>query len=160
MVRDDWQGNRSPFKNPDARGAIVGLTLAHGPGHIVRALYEATACGTRQILEDASAHGLQVERIFLGGGGAKSPLWLQIHADVLQRPIHLPRDPECCSLGSAMAASLAAGIYPDFDAAAAAMVAIDRVLEPNRQVAASYDELFGRYVDLYRALNPSPRVPS
>jgi len=64
VVRDDWQGNRSPYKNPDARGAIAGLSLAHGPGHIFRAIYEATACGTRHILDDASDHGLGVERIF------------------------------------------------------------------------------------------------
>ena len=62
VVRDDWQGNRSPYKNPQARGAIVGLSLAHGPGHVFRAIYEATACGTRHILEDAAAHGLRVER--------------------------------------------------------------------------------------------------
>ena len=54
MVRDDWQGNRSPYKNPTARGCIAGLSLAHGPGHIVRGIYEATACGTRHILKDAS----------------------------------------------------------------------------------------------------------
>ncbi len=70
VVRDDWQGNRSPYKNPQARGAITGLSLAHGPGHIFRALYEATACGTRHILHDAAAHGLDVQRIVIGGGGA------------------------------------------------------------------------------------------
>ena len=111
VVRDDWQGNRSPYKNPQARGAIVGLSLAHGPGHIFRAIYEATACGTRHILEDAAAHGLDVERIFLGGGGAKSALWLQIHADILKKPVHLARESEACALGSAMAAAVAAGIY-------------------------------------------------
>src|SRR5262249_40889791 len=72
VVRDDWQGNRSPYKDPAARGAIVGLSLSHGAGHVFRAIYEATACGTRHILEDAAAHGLRVEHIFLGGGGAKS----------------------------------------------------------------------------------------
>ena len=97
VVRDDWQGNRSPYKNPAARGAITGLSLAHGPGHMVRAIYEATACGTRHILENASAHGLRVERIFLGGGGARSPLWLQIHADILKKPIHIPRETESCA---------------------------------------------------------------
>ncbi len=153
VVRDDWQGNRSPYKNPHARGAIVGLTLAHGPGHVFRALYESTACGTRHILEDASAHGLRVERIFIGGGGAKSALWLQIHADVLQRPIQVPGDPESCALGAAMAAAVGAGIYPDFDAAAESMVRIDRVVEPSAERAGVYDELFERYVGLYRALN-------
>jgi FGGY-family pentulose kinase len=155
VVRDDWQGNRSPYKNPQARGVIAGLSLAHGPGHIFRALYEATACGTRHILEDAAAHGFQVERIFLGGGGARSPLWLQIHADVLGRPIHLTRETESCALGSAMAAAVGAGLFPDFDAAGRAMVAIERVVAPNPALRAVYDELFGRYVRTYEALNPS-----
>jgi len=155
VVRDDWQGNRSPFKNPNARGAVTGLSLAHGPGHLFRAIYEATACGTRHILEDASAHGLRVERIVLGGGGAKSALWLQIHADILQKPVHLAREPETCALGSAMAAAVAAGIYADFDAAARAMVAIERLVEPTPAQAEVSDELFGRYVELYRRLNAS-----
>jgi FGGY-family pentulose kinase len=153
VVRDDWQGNRSPYKDPQARGVIAGLSLSHGPGHIFRALYEATACGTRHILEDASAHGLRVSRIFLGGGGAKSPLWLQIHADILKRPIYLTREVESCALGAAMAATLAAGIYPDFGAAASEMVQIERTVAPNPAIAAVYDDLFARYVATYQALN-------
>jgi ribulokinase len=153
IVREDWQGNRSPYKNPRARGAIVGLSLSHGPGHVFRALYEATAMGTRAILDDCSQHGLGVERVFIGGGGAKSPLWLKIHADVLQKPIHLTREGESCALGSAMCAATAAGIYRDFDEAAAAMVAVERVVEPDPANALAYDELFARYVDLYHRLN-------
>ncbi|WP_165066014.1 FGGY-family carbohydrate kinase [Paludisphaera rhizosphaerae] len=153
VVREDWQGNRSPYKNPHARGAIVGLSLSHGPGHVFRALYEATAMGTRDILADCSRHGLSVERVFIGGGGAKSPLWLQIHADVLQKPIHLTREGESCALGSAMCAAVAAGIYKDFDEAAGAMVAIERVVEPDPKNAAVYDDLFAQYVDLYHRLN-------
>jgi FGGY-family pentulose kinase len=156
VVRDDWQGNRSPFKNPLARGLISGLSLSHGPGHLFRALYEATACGTRHILDDASRHGLRVERVFLGGGGARSPLWLQIHADVLQRPIHLTRETESCALGSAMSAALAAGLFPDFDSAARSMVAVEQVVTPNPDHAAAYDELFDRYVRVYHALNDAP----
>jgi ribulose kinase len=155
VVRDDWQGNRSPFKNARARGAIAGLSLAHGPGHVFRALYEATACGTRHILEDASAHGLEVRRVFLGGGGARSPLWVQIHADILKRPIHLTRETESCALGAAMAAALAAGWYRDFDEAGRAMVQVERVVEPAARNAAVYDDLFGRYTRLYEALNPN-----
>ncbi|MGZ6057560.1 MAG: FGGY-family carbohydrate kinase [Isosphaeraceae bacterium] len=153
IVRDDWQGNRSPYKNPQARGAIVGLSLAHGPGHVFRALYEATACGTRHILADAATHGLAVERIFIGGGGARSALWLQIHADVLKQPVHLTRESESCALGSAMTAAVAAGTYRDFDDAARAMVAIEKTVAPNLANAGVYDELFGHYVELYRRLN-------
>jgi FGGY-family pentulose kinase len=156
IVREDWQGNRSPYKNPQARGAIVGLSLAHGPGHIFRALYEATALGTRHILEDASAHGLKVERVFIGGGGAKSPLWLQIHADVLKKPVHLTREGESCALGSAMTAAVAAGVYRDFDEAASAMVAVEKTVEPKPANESIYDELFQKYVDLYGRLNKPP----
>jgi FGGY-family pentulose kinase len=156
VVRDDWQGNRSPYKNPQARGAIAGLSLAHGPGHVVRAIYEATACGTRHILEDATAHGLKVERIFFGGGGAKSPLWLEIHADILKKPIYLARESESCALGAAIAAAVAAGVYADFDDAARVMVAIDSLVEPDPANAQVYDDLFAKYVDLYRRLNQAP----
>ena len=152
VVRDDWQGNRSPYKDPHARGVISGLTLSHGPGHIFRALYEATACGTRHILDDAAKHGLDVARIFVGGGGAKSALWLQIHADVLQRPIHLTRETESCALGAAMAAAVRAGIYPDFDSAARAMVAIETVVEPVETNSQVYDNLFDEYVNLYESM--------
>ena len=154
IVRDDWQGNRSPYKNPDARGVIAGLSLAHGPGHLFRALYEGTACGTRLILEDAVGHGLKVERVVLGGGGARSALWLQIQADVLGRPVHLPREVESCALGSAMAAAVGAGLFPDFDAAADAMVAVERTVEPDPGRRALYDDLFARYVATYQALAP------
>jgi len=161
LVRDDWQGNRSPYKNPSARGAILGLSLAHGPGHIVRALYEATACGTRQILDDAAVHGLDIRRIVVGGGGAKSPLWLQIHADVLGRPIALTREGESCALGAAMAAALAAGLFPDFDAAAGAMVHLSRTIEPIPAHVRAYRDadVYGRYVAAYRQLN-GPVPPS
>ena len=152
-MRDDWQGNRSPYKNPTARGCIAGLSLAHGPGHMVRGIYEATACGTRHILENTASYGLHIDRIFLGGGGARSPLWLQIHADVLKKPIHVPRETESCALGSAMAAALAAGVYRDFDEAARAMVAIETHVEPDPANVRIYDELFERYVDLYSRLN-------
>ena len=159
VVRDDWQGNRSPYKNPAARGAIVGLSLAHGPGHIFRALYEATACGTRHILEDASAHGLEVDRVFIGGGGARSPLWLQIHADILRRPDPPdPRDRDRAPWAPRWPPPSPPGIFPDFDAAARAMVAIERVVEPNPANAAVYDEVFARYVDTYYALNGEPRT--
>ncbi len=95
---DHWQGNRCPLKDPRARGVLWGLTLSHGPGHVFRSIYEATAYGTRHILEDLESHGFRVGRLFAGGGGAKSRLWVQIHADVLGRPIQLPRDGEACAL--------------------------------------------------------------
>jgi sugar (pentulose or hexulose) kinase len=76
-------------------------------------------------------------------------------ADILKKPIHLPREAEACAQGAAMAATLAAGIYPDFDAAADAMVQIERTVEPRAEYAGLYDELFGRCLRMYAAVNGS-----
>jgi FGGY-family pentulose kinase len=149
---DYWQGNRCPRKDPRGRGAFWGLTLSHGPGHVFRSIYEATAFGTRHILEDLQAHGFAVGRLFVGGGGAKSRLWLQIHADVLQRPIYVPKDSEACALGSAMIAAVHSGHYPDLDAAAQNMVQIAGVIEPRGESKNAYDAYYARYLSTYPAL--------
>ena len=86
-------------------------------------------------------------------GRARSPLWLQIHADILKKPVHLTRESESCALGSAMTAAIAACVYRDFDEAGRAMVAIEKTVEPKPAHAAVYDDLFGRYVELYKKLN-------
>ena len=132
---DYWQGNRCPLKDPRGRGVFWGLTLAHGPGHVFRSIYEATAYGTRHILEDVQAHGLEIKRLFAGGGGAKSRLWIQIHADVLGRPVLLPREPEACALGSALVAAVHAGRFADLAEAAREMVRIAEVVEPRPEDA-------------------------
>jgi FGGY-family pentulose kinase len=149
---DYWQGNRCPLKDPRARGTLWGLTLSHGPGHIFRSIYEATAFGTRHILEDLRSHGFTVGRLFAGGGGAKSRLWLQIHADVLGQPIHLPRESEACALGSAMVAAVHSGHYANLDEAAQKMVQIASVVEPRRENKRRYDEHYAKYVATYPAL--------
>ncbi len=149
---DYWQGNRCPHKDPRARGAFWGLTLAHGPGHVFRSVYEGTAFGTRSILEDLRGHGFEVRRVCAGGGGARSRLWLQIHADVLGRPITVPRESEACALGSALVAAVRAGAYPDVGTAAGRMVQTADVIEPNAAARRAYDDGYGRYVRTYPAL--------
>jgi FGGY-family pentulose kinase len=151
---DYWQGNRCPLKDPRARGAFWGLTLSHGPGHMFRSIYEATAYGTRHILEDLESHGFALGRVFAGGGGAKSRLWVQIHADVLGRPISVPRDQEACALGSALVASVHSGHYRDLAQAAANMVQIGEVIEPRSENKSVYDYYYGQYVSTYPALRP------
>jgi sugar (pentulose or hexulose) kinase len=126
--------------------------LSHGPGHVFRSVYEATAYGTRHILEDLEAHGFGVRRLFAGGGGAKSRLWVQIHADVLGRPVALPADSEACALGSALVAAVHAGHYPDLDAAALGMVRLAEVVEPRPENRAGYEEGYARYRATYPAL--------
>lgn len=149
---DYWQGNRCPHKDPRARGVLWGFTLAHTAGHVYRSICEGTAFGTRAILEDLEQHRFQVQRLFAGGGGAKSLFWLQIHADVLGRPISLPRESEACSLGSALVAAVHAGHFGSLQEAARAMVQIARVLEPAHTNRAVYDEMYNRYRNTYTAM--------
>jgi ribulokinase len=149
---DYWQGNRCPRKDPRARGTFWGLTLSHGPGHVFRSIYEGTAFGTRHILEDLADHGFALERIIAGGGGAKSRLWLQIHADVLGRPIYLPREGEACALGSALIAAVHSGYYSDLNEAAKQMVQIAELVEPNPSFKQAYDDSYSKYLATYPAL--------
>jgi ribulose kinase len=149
---DYWQGNRCPLKDPRARGVLWGLTLSHGPGHVFRSIYEATAFGTRHILDDLEAHGFTARRLFAGGGGAKSRLWVQIHADVLGRPIYLPRDSEACALGSALVAAVHSGHYANLDEAARRMVQIAGVVEPREENKRAYDSYYEKYKATYPAL--------
>jgi FGGY-family pentulose kinase len=149
---DYWQGNRCPLKDPRARGTWWGLTLSHGPGHLFRSIYEATAFGTRHILDDLAGHGFAVQRVFAGGGGAKSRLWVQIQADVLGQAIQLPQESEACALGSALVAAVQAGYYRDLDEAARQMVQRSSVVEPRPEAKRIYDSYYGKYVATYPAL--------
>ena len=151
LVLDYFQGNRTPYKDPLARGTVIGLTLKHGLAHLYRAVVEGICFGTRQILEDMAAHGFKLERIYAGGGGAKSRLWTQIQADVLSHPLHLPRDKETMALGAAIWAGLGAGIFTDYRDAIARMVHIERAVTPAAERREVYDRLYRHYVDLYPA---------
>jgi FGGY-family pentulose kinase len=149
---DYWQGNRCPLKDPRARGVWWGLSLSHGPGHLFRSIYEATACGTRHILEDLELHGFRVARVFAGGGGARSRLWLQIHADVLGRPIHVPHEAEACALGAALVAAVHTGHYPTLAEAARKMVRLAGVIDPKPASRRAYEDHYRRYLATYPAL--------
>ncbi|MFB3819515.1 MAG: ribulokinase [Candidatus Methylomirabilales bacterium] len=154
LVLDYFQGNRTPHKDPLARGAVLGLTLKHGLPHLLRAVYEGICFGTRQILEDMTAHGFKLERIYAGGGGANSRLWTQIQADVLGQPLRLPRDKETMALGAAIWAGLGAGLFRDYGEAIRRMVRLERTVTPNLEHRAAYDRLYRQYVDLYPAVRP------
>jgi len=149
LALDYFQGNRTPHKDPLARGTVVGLTLKHTLAHLYRAVVEGICFGTRQILDDMATHGFALERIVAGGGGAKSRLWTQIQADVLGRPIHLPRDKETMALGAAIWAALGAGVFKTYQDAIGRMVHIERAVAPVPERRAVYDTLYRQYVDLY-----------
>ena len=152
LAQDHFQGNRTPHTDPLSRGAIVGLTLRHGRGHILRAIMESVAYGTRLILENQRRHGFDARELTVSGGVTRSDVWLRIHADVLGLPLRLTRTGEAACLGGAMLAAVGAGEYATVPEAARAMAEVTRVVEPDPVAHAAYAEHLARYRSLYPAL--------
>jgi L-ribulokinase len=151
LVALDWHsGNRSVLVDHLLSGLIVGLKLSTRPEDIYRALIEATAFGTRKIVESLEAAGIEVREVIVAGGLLKNPVIMQIYSDVLRQPLHLIDSDQGAALGSAMHAAVAAGAYDDIQAAAEAMGKVRRdVYGPDEDRAAVYDELYARYVELH-----------
>ncbi|OLP54786.1 carbohydrate kinase [Rhizobium rhizosphaerae] len=152
LVQDHFQGNRTPYTDPLSRGAIVGLTLAHEPHHIFRAIMEGIGFGTRAILDAMASAGYRGTEITVGGGAGASDLWLQIHADTAGLPVSVPASRDAPSVGAAVLAAHGAGHFLSIDEGIAAMVKPGRRIEPRRREAALYDEIYQRYLALYPAL--------
>jgi L-ribulokinase len=150
----DWHnGNRTVLVDPNLSGLIVGLNLQSRPEEIFRALIEATAFGARVIMERFMEYGVAVNDVITCGGLAeKNPYVMQIHADVMGRPIKVSRSAQTCALGTAMFGAVAGGVFARVEDAQELMCGLkDVVYEPNPENKASYDRLFR----LYRRLHDS-----
>jgi xylulokinase len=145
-------GERTPHLDPDARGGFVGLTVRHGRGHLTRAVMEGVAFSMRDGLEIMRDLGTPDDDVRAVGGGARSPLWLQLQADVYGRPIRRTVIDEGPAYGAALLAGVAAGAFADVGAAAARVRLREEVTEPDPERARRYAELYGVYASLYPAL--------
>lgn len=156
----DWNnGNRSVLMDQELSGLLVGQTLYTRPAEVYRALLEATAFGARVIVERLEEYGVQVERVVVCGGIAgRNPLVLQIYADVLGRPLYLSRSSQTSALGAAVAGAVAAGAFPDFARAQAAMTGLrPEVYQPRPEAVWIYNRLYRLYRDLHDAFG-TPRA--
>ncbi|MDS1269677.1 ribulokinase [Lipingzhangella sp. LS1_29] len=151
LVALDWHsGNRSVLVDHDLSGVIAGLTVASRPEEIYRALVEATAFGTRTIVEAFTAAGVPVHEFIAAGGLIRNPFVMQTYADVLRRPISLIGSEQGPALGSAIHAAVAAGSYPDIHAASTAMGHLEpAVYQPDPERSDAYDHLYGIYTELH-----------
>jgi xylulokinase len=150
-------GERSPHPDPLARGAFIGLTVAHGLPHLARAVLEGVAYGLRDGLDRMIATGMAAPgQVRASGGGMASPLWRQILADVLRTEIATGGASEGAAYGAALLAATGAGWYPSVQATGRALVTADPVAEPGPN-ASVYAEAHAVYRDLYPALAPSFR---
>ncbi len=136
-------GERGPRPDAQARGVLAGLSLHHGRKHLARAVLEGTCCHLRLLLEDATAPPPQ--EIWAAGGAAHSALWMQLLAEILGQPVHIPRVVEAGALGAAILAAVAIGLYADRESAMAAMVHPGPVFTPDPERAARYDEVYARW---------------
>jgi gluconokinase len=146
-------GERSPNWNANARGLLFGLSLAHDYRHLARATLEGVAYRMRTIFEPMEEVAGAAAEVRAAGGFVRSPLWLQIVADVLGRPLRLVDSPEASALGAAQLAMLGAGIVRDFDDLAPLVQAAGEVV-PDPQRHALYDRLYALYQRLYEKATP------
>jgi L-ribulokinase len=150
VALDWWNGNRSILVDAELSGLLVGQTLSTRPEDIYRALIESTAFGTRKIIETFDAAGVAVEEFVAAGGLLGNPVLMQIYSDVINRPISLLDSAQGPALGSAIYASVAAGVHEDVKAAAAAMGKCrQRAYVPDPARAETYDALYGVYSELH-----------
>ena len=144
----DWMnGRRTPDANQNLKGAVMGLTLGTDAPAIFRALVEATAFGARMIVDRFVEEGVRIDGVIaLGGVAKKSPLVMQIVADVLNKPIKVARSEQAVALGSAMAASVVAGVHGSIQKAQEAMGGgFETEYHPDPDMARIYDRLFEQY---------------
>jgi sugar (pentulose or hexulose) kinase len=136
-------GEGTPRDDPRATGSFVGLTLAAGRGDLVMAVLEGVAFALRDVLEAlAAVHPIHVP-LGITGGGARSPLWRQIVADVLNRPLRHAQGDSC--LGAAMLAAVGAGLYPSPAAACRGMQETPLEVRPRPEAVAAYAHLYGEF---------------
>lgn len=151
LVALDWHsGNRSVLVDHSLSGVLVGMTLATRPEEVYRALVEATAFGTRTIIEAFTEAGVPVHDLTIGGGLVRNPFVLQVYADVLDRPLRVVDTEHSCAVGAAIHAAVAAGAHPDIHTASAAMGRVrEATIVPVPGRKAPYDRLFEVYTELH-----------
>ena len=150
-------GERSPIWDPSARGAFVGLTLAHRAPHLARAIMEGAAFALRHVATPILAAGLRINELRVTGGTASHEAWNQIKADVLGVTVAVPEVIDAALMGGAILAATGLGWYPDIQAAMRGMVRIDHGCEPNPALRPVYDAQFDAYVQLWPAIAPAVR---
>jgi len=162
LVALDWNnGNRTILVDPRLSGLLVGMTLHTNRAEIYRAWLEATAYGALTIINRIEEYGIHIDQVVCGGGiSEKNDLFMQIYADVLNRPMAISRSGQTCALGAAIAGALVAGAHPTIESAIDAMTGIkEKVFRPIPEHVSVYQELYQVYKTLHDAFGVSGTVP-
>lgn len=142
-------GERSPHNDPNARGTFIGLTMDTTRADMTQAVLEGVAFALRDSFEVAKSLGIPIERTKICGGGAKSPLWKKIVANILNVKVDILENEEGPSMGGAMLAAVACGEYENVEEAAKAIVRVVDTIEPDPALAAKYEERYQKFKEIY-----------
>ena len=145
-------GERTPHLDPNARGALVGITAQHTRAHIIRAILEGVAFSLRDSLTLFQEIGVPIGPIRLGGGGARSPLWQQIQADIYGMPVELIETDEGAAYGAALLAGVGIESWPSVEAACETVVRVAKRIHPNPKTVELMSLQYNEYRKLYPAL--------
>ncbi len=146
-------GERTPHLDPDARGALIGLTASHTRGHVIRAILEGVAFSLKDSFTLFEEMQIPVSRIRLGGGGARSALWRQIQADVYGREVEIVEAEEGAAYGAAILAGVGVERWPSVEAACAEIVRVSKTVAPQAAAADRMKERYRQYRKIYGAIS-------
>ena len=145
-------GERSPINDTDARGTFVGMSMDTTRADMLQAVLEGVAFAIRDSFEVAKSLGIAINRSKLCGGGAKSPLWRRIMANVLNIPLDIPQIEEGPGYGGAMLAMVGCGVFASVADCAAQLVRVSETVEPDPEIAARYEERYQKFTKIYPAM--------
>lgn len=145
-------GERSPHNDPKARAMFIGMSMDTTREEMTQAVLEGVAFGLRDSLEVAKSLGIQIERTKICGGGAKSPLWKKIIANVLNLKVDVIESEEGPALGGAILAAVGCGEYPDVETAAKQLVHVIDTIEPEEEIVSKYEERYQKFRKIYPAV--------
>ena len=145
-------GERSPHNNPDARAMFLGMSMDTTREDMTLAVLEGVVFGLRDSLEVAKSLGIQIERTKICGGGAKSPLWKKILANIMNLKVDVVESEEGPALGGAMLAAVGCGEYPDVETAARKIVKVVDTVVPKPELAEKYEERYQKFKKIYPAV--------
>ena len=145
-------GGRSPHNDPDARGTFIGITMDTTRAQMTQAVLEGVAFAIRDSFEVARSLGISIDRTMICGGGAKSPLWKKIMANVLNIQVDVPQIEEGPAMGAAMLAAVADGTFASVKEAADCVVRVKETISPDPALAAVYDRQYRKFAQIYPAV--------
>ena len=145
-------GERSPINDTNARGTFIGMTMDTSRADLVQAVLEGVAFAIRDSVEVARSLGIPINTSKICGGGAKSPLWKQIFANVLNCELEIPVSEQGPGMGGAMLAMVACGEYPDVKTCCAKLCAVADVVKPEAELVAKYEARYQQFRKIYPAV--------